>query len=147
MVGYWAEDRILGGVTLFDHSQLWTDDNEPNVYFHSGRVTITSRICQLLDVQQQELLRFLLADPEQLRDVCPLPILPSCENRVWIDWFDAIPRHKVYRDLWEREEIKSDIIMDRSVGHRARNSLDYPEVDVSAEITKLKDIWRRANEK
>ncbi len=147
MVGYWAEDRILGGVALFDHSQLWNiEDNEPNVYFQSGRVHVTSRICQLLDAQQEELLRFLLADPKQSRDVCPLPVLPSRENRVRIDWFDAIPRHKVYRDLWEREERKLDYRMDRSMGHRARNSLDYPEVDVSAEIAKLNAIWRRENE-
>ncbi|KAF4946780.1 hypothetical protein FGADI_10984 [Fusarium gaditjirri] len=47
MVGYWAENRILGGVALFDHSQEWTGDNEPNVYFQCTRERVTFRIMAL----------------------------------------------------------------------------------------------------
>ncbi|QGI86720.1 hypothetical protein CEK25_013449 [Fusarium fujikuroi] len=44
MVGYWAENRILGGVALFDHSQAWTNDDEPNLYFQCTRERVTFRV-------------------------------------------------------------------------------------------------------
>nr|RBR00408.1 hypothetical protein FVER53263_10186 [Fusarium verticillioides] len=44
MVGYWAENRILGGVALFDHSQAWTGEDEPNVYFQCTRARVTFRV-------------------------------------------------------------------------------------------------------
>lgn len=143
MVGYWAEDRILGGVALFDRSQSWDDINEPNVYFQSGRVNVTFRICQLLGTQQQELLNFLLTDAEQLQGTCPLPILPSGENRVRVDPVDAIPIHKVYRDPWEREEPKLRYRMQQNMDSCTRSSLDYPEVDVDAEIERLNSTIER----
>src|SRR5690349_9609305 len=34
MVGYWAEDRILGGVTVFDRqAEEQSPESPPNVYF------------------------------------------------------------------------------------------------------------------
>jgi len=143
MVGYWAEDRILGGVALFDRSQSWDNVNEPNVYFQSGRVNVTSRIYQLLGTQQQELLNFLLADTEQSQGICPLPILPSGENRVRIDPVDAIPLHKVYRDPWERKELKLRYRMQQYMEPCTRDPLDYPEIDVDAELERLNSIIRR----
>lgn len=142
MVGYWAEDRILGGVFLFDRSQSW-DANEPNVYIQPGRVNVTFRICQLLEAQQQELLSFLLADFEQSQSICPLPILPSSENRVRIDPVDAISLHKVYRDPWEREEPKLRYRMQKYMDPCTRSSLDYPEEDVDAEIERLNSVTER----
>ncbi|KAH8194167.1 hypothetical protein TruAng_011668 [Truncatella angustata] len=32
IAGYWAEDRILGGVVLFDRSQSWAENSEPNIF-------------------------------------------------------------------------------------------------------------------
>ncbi|RWA09825.1 hypothetical protein EKO27_g5310 [Xylaria grammica] len=80
MVGYWAEDRILGGVALFDRSQAWGDE-EPNAYFQSSRPERTYRIYQLTDRQQLDLLRFLYPHldpsndtPQGARDnPCPVP--------------------------------------------------------------------------
>ncbi|KAG5662081.1 hypothetical protein KAF25_004320 [Fusarium avenaceum] len=43
IIGYWAENRILGGVALFDHSQSWEADDEPNVYFICTRANVTFR--------------------------------------------------------------------------------------------------------
>ncbi|KAI1390124.1 uncharacterized protein F4822DRAFT_224949 [Hypoxylon trugodes] len=33
MAAYWVEDRILGGVLLFDRSQSWDHEDEPNAFF------------------------------------------------------------------------------------------------------------------
>ncbi|KAK0384085.1 hypothetical protein NLU13_8174 [Sarocladium strictum] len=107
MVGYWAEDRITGGVLLFDHSQAWSDDKnpEPNAYTHPNRDKVTFRICQLLDDQQSQLLGFLTSKDgpgtTETHDG-PLPMLPNLTNRVRVDQMDAIPVHQIYRDLWER---------------------------------------------
>ncbi|KAF5620052.1 hypothetical protein F52700_11372 [Fusarium sp. NRRL 52700] len=125
MVGYWAENRILGGVALFDHSQAWTRDDEPNVYFQCTRGRVTFRVCQLLDTQQSALLSFLLADSEDAIAKCPLPILPTAENRVRIDPGDAIPVKKVYRDTWERKHPPRRRRAPRL--ERPETSLDYPE--------------------
>ena len=137
MVGYWAEDRILGGVALFDRSQLWHEDSEPNVYFQSGRVDITFRTWQLLDAQQQALLSFLLTEADLNQTSSPLPILPSSKNTVRVDPVDAIPVHKVYRDPWERAAPRLHLRMQRYTEPCTRSSLDYPEIDVDAEIRRL----------
>jgi hypothetical protein len=133
MVGYWAEDRILGGVLLFDHSDTWSDETrpEPNAYIHPGRDKVTFRICQLLDEQQERLLDFIKADEGTQkaddRDG-PLPILPTLENRVRIGQGDAIPVHQVYRDPWEREDLPDGAQYSASRGDCHRDELDYPEM-------------------
>ncbi|KAF4416195.1 Hydroxycinnamoyl-Coenzyme A shikimate quinate hydroxycinnamoyltransferase [Fusarium acutatum] len=123
MVGYWAENRILGGVALFDRSQTWTGGDEPNFYFQCTRERVTFRVCQLLDTQQSALISFLLADPEDANNKCPLPILPTSENRVRIDPGDAIPVKKVYRDIWERKHSPRRWRAPRL--ERPKTSLDY----------------------
>ncbi|KAF5544031.1 hypothetical protein FPHYL_11138 [Fusarium phyllophilum] len=138
MVGYWAENRILGGVALFDHSQAWTGDDEPNVYFQCTRARVTFRVCQLLDAQQSALISFLLGHPEDADTKCPLPILPTSENRVRIDPGDAIPVKKVYRDIWERKLPPRRWRAPRL--ERPKSSLDYPELDIDAEVERLNRI-------
>ncbi|KAF5585299.1 hypothetical protein FPCIR_8380 [Fusarium pseudocircinatum] len=138
MVGYWAENRILGGVALFDHSQAWTGDDEPNVYFQCTRARVTFRVCQLLDTQQSALISFLLVDPEGAEFKCPLPILPTSENRVRIDPGDAIPVKQVYRDIWERKLPPRRWRAPRL--ERPKSSLDYPELDIDVEVERLNRI-------
>lgn len=49
IVGYWAQYRILGGVSLFDHSKKWGDESsEPNTYVQCNRARVTYHICQLV---------------------------------------------------------------------------------------------------
>ncbi|KAF4420136.1 hypothetical protein FACUT_11301 [Fusarium acutatum] len=50
MVGYWAEDRILGGVTVLDRRPE-NPDEIPNIYFHPCRKSQTIRVYQLRDEQ------------------------------------------------------------------------------------------------
>ncbi|GAW22207.1 hypothetical protein ANO14919_117420 [Xylariales sp. No.14919] len=106
-----AEDRILGGVALFDRSQAWGDE-EPNAYFQSSRPERTYRTYQLTDRQQQDLLRFLYPQldpsnntPQGTRDnPCPMPIL-FCddENLNFVDpEFAVLVASQIYRDAWER---------------------------------------------
>jgi hypothetical protein len=141
MVGYWAEDRILGGVALFDHSQAWGENDEPNVYFHTGRARTTFFIYQLLNEQQEALLDFLLAEnPEDSFDSL-FPILPSSDNRVRISPEDATPVYKVYRDAWERSA-------PREVSRRRRylepcdpSPLDYPDLpDIDEEMRRTNRV-------
>ena len=101
MVGYWAEDRVLGGVFLFDRSRTWLADGEPNMYIQCCRRNVTYRVCQLLDEQQDSILNFLRTmDTSAMRS--PFPILPGADNRSRIEPADAISIHQVYRDNWER---------------------------------------------
>jgi hypothetical protein len=84
---------------LFDRSRIWCDETnpEPNAYIEAGRDNVTFRICQLLDSQQEELVRFLSADKSQLEGQSaddPLPVLSTPENRVRVDPTEAIPIHK-----------------------------------------------------
>ncbi|KAK8103117.1 hypothetical protein PG984_016263 [Apiospora sp. TS-2023a] len=112
MVGYWAEDRILGGVLLLDRSKEETGDDSvelPNVYFQSSRPARTHFIYQLTDQQQNDLLDFLLLptttsdDDKDTPSCCPLPLsYYHKENHVTVDPEFAIVESKVYRDPWER---------------------------------------------
>ncbi|KAM5347553.1 hypothetical protein ACJ41O_007377 [Fusarium nematophilum] len=50
IIGYWAEDRVLGGVAVFDRR---AEDSavSPDIYFHSCRRRQPHRVYQLLDGQ------------------------------------------------------------------------------------------------
>ncbi|KAJ3544893.1 hypothetical protein NM208_g2789 [Fusarium decemcellulare] len=124
VAGYWTEDRILGGVAVFDRRPKDNDWNPPNVYFHSSHAHVTDRVCQLLDEQQQALLDFLLSDP--CSDHCPLPVLTNKRNRTRLDWWDAHTHHQVYRDIWERKPLTYDEL--RFEERRPRADTDYPEI-------------------
>ncbi|KAH6876355.1 hypothetical protein B0T10DRAFT_610361 [Thelonectria olida] len=137
MVGYWAEDRIIGGVVLFDHSESWQHDNEPNIYVQCSRANATFRVCQLLDGQQDALISFLERDDVGGVADSPLPILPGSRNRVRVDPRDAIPNHAIYRNVWERRPPQQRLRMQRFMEPCVINSLDYPEKDVDAEIERL----------
>lgn len=100
IVGYWAENRILGGVVLFDRSNS-SDANPDAVYFHSNRKGVTYRIYRLLSEQKKALLDFLTENTES----CPLPILGDEQNLDRIDPEEPIKLTHVYRDIWERKEI------------------------------------------
>lgn len=150
MVGYWAEDRILGGVAIFDRSEAWTGDNEPNVYFQSCRKWATWRVWQLLPEQRDGLLEFLLREPGSSTDSTdspdgPLPLMPSRANIVRIDPRDAIPVHKVYRDIWEREPPPKRLRMQEFMAPCVVNSDDYPEMESAEdELKRLDELHRRS---
>ncbi|KAK7433028.1 hypothetical protein QQZ08_000501 [Neonectria magnoliae] len=99
IVGYWAEIRILGGVVLFDRGQSGFECKD--IYLHSDRHGVTFRIYKLLDDQVQALIDFLLDSSSA--DSCPLPTLGDKHNRDRVDPDDAIDKHGIFRDRWERE--------------------------------------------
>ncbi|KAK4148634.1 hypothetical protein C8A00DRAFT_47553 [Chaetomidium leptoderma] len=96
-VGYWAEARIFGGVVLFDRRDPETPDA---VYLHPDRRDVIYRIYRLLDDQKHKLLQFMLCDTTPAE--CPLPLLPSDNNRHRVDPEEAIETTGIYRDRWER---------------------------------------------
>ena len=130
VVGYWAENFILGGVVVFDRSEAWADDSrpEPNVYLHPDRDEVTFRLCQALDKQQQSLINFLLSSSDNPQP-CPFPISPSERNLKRLDPDDAT-RSKVYRDVWERAPARG------AYDHCVKSVMDYPE----------RARWRREGE-
>ncbi|OAA57648.1 hypothetical protein SPI_07307 [Niveomyces insectorum RCEF 264] len=126
-VGYWAEDRILGGVVLFDRrgpeapdtiyeaSQLteavYLPKQSDALYFHSNAWDVTYRIYRLRDEQKQQLVQFLLSSAgastplpqtSSSSSSCPLPIRGDENNRVRIDPEEPIRMTGIYRDAWER---------------------------------------------
>ena len=127
VVGYWAENRILGGVIVFDRSKAWAHDEprpEPNVWLHSDRDGVTLRLCQLLDEQQQALVEFLLSPSV---GACPCPLSASDKNRTRLDP-DVATDKKVYRDVWERAPNLNRGRGARGVGGCCPRELDYPEL-------------------
>lgn len=151
IVGYWAEDRILGGVAIFDRSQSWCGDSEPDVYFHSCRMEATWRIWQLLPDQQEALVQFLMQESRASNDLGPatngpLPVIPSRANTVRIDPIDAIPVHRVYRDVWEREEPPELLRMQHFMTACVQRPGDYPEMeDVGDEIRRVNALDKANN--
>ncbi|KAK4215375.1 hypothetical protein QBC37DRAFT_281739 [Rhypophila decipiens] len=132
MVGYWAEDRILGGVVLFDRrAELDDEENltgEPtNIYLHPSRRKVTYRITQLLDWQQQALVDFLLAEPGSGVS-SPLPIIVDDRNRTRVNHWNALTHRGIYRDIWERRPLDMD--QWRQAVKRPQDQLDYPESGV-----------------
>lgn len=138
IVGYWAEDRIMGGVVLFDRKAERTaelsgvaeaDFAPPNIYLHPCREDAPERPTQLLDEQQGALVDFLLAEvasPSSTPKPCPLPVIVGKQNRVRVDWYDAITVRGVYRDIWERSPLtKEEMYFFR---RRPQSEIDYPEI-------------------
>ncbi|KAI0385590.1 hypothetical protein F5Y04DRAFT_246226 [Hypomontagnella monticulosa] len=128
LVGYWAEDRILGGVMLFERSQDWVNEDEPDVYFQSSRSKRTYLVYQLLDEQQQGLLDFIrIPRSKSTPRSCPIPLSCSTKNTVRIDPTDAGNVYKIYRHPWDilEQEKRSRFVRDRDV----ISSTDYPEVE------------------
>lgn len=127
VVGYWVEDRILGGIPLFDHKPNLESAEPPNVYFHSSRDRVTERVYQLRDEQQQQLIGFPRHKTQSPPpSPCPLPILGDKTNRVRVDAPAAMFVHHIYRDLWERKPITKEEA--RFLSKRPRGQLDYPEI-------------------
>jgi hypothetical protein len=125
IVGYWVEDRILGGVAVFDRpAEERTPQQPPNGYFNACRRKATHRYFQLLDEQQQSLVDFFLAE-DVSRVHCPLPIMVSKSNRVRVDFHEAILHRLIHRDIWEsKPPSKEDVAF---WGRRPQNEFDYPE--------------------
>ena len=125
VVGYWAEDRILGGVAVFDRTRSSASaEDPPNAYWHSARERQTHRVYQLLDAQQQALVDFLAAEHPP-PSPCPLPVLSTSDNRERVSAEIAMLGHGIYRDEWERMPVTMDLL--RQLGSRPRNEVDYPE--------------------
>jgi hypothetical protein len=124
IVGYWAENRILGGVTVFDRqAEAMNPQFPPNVYFHSCRRRVTYRYYQLRDEQQQALLAYLLAEnPDPSKS--PLPIVADNRNLVRVDEERAIQQH-LYRDIWERKPPTREYL--DGLRGTVRKVVDYPE--------------------
>ncbi|KAG6367437.1 hypothetical protein INS49_001626 [Diaporthe citri] len=97
VAGYWAENRVLGGVVLFDHAEAPALDA---VYLHPDHDEVTYRICLLTDAQKKALLDFLLLDTPT--SASPLPIIPDGTNTHRVDPEEPIRYTGIYRDLWER---------------------------------------------
>ncbi|KAL9567131.1 hypothetical protein ACKAV7_008900 [Fusarium commune] len=107
MVGYWAESRILGGVVLFDRRQPIPGSgvDQDAVYIHPDRENVTYRICRLTSEQKLQLLNFLTAEEP---DHNPLPILPDEKNDYRIDPEEPPEEIGIYRDIWDRSELRED---------------------------------------
>ena len=125
VVGYWAEDRILGGVTVFDRpAEEKAPLQPPNVYFNACRHDVTYRYFQLTDGQQQSMVNFFLAEDSH-KVTCPLPVLGDYSNYVRVDAVWAVLHRHIYRDVWERPPpTEWDISKSE---RRAKGSFDYPE--------------------
>ncbi|KAK4171154.1 hypothetical protein QBC36DRAFT_340533 [Triangularia setosa] len=134
IVGYWTEDRILGGIVVFDRraeesngpNSTYSCPEPPNAYFHPNRSKVTYRIAQLRDDQQQALVDFLLLkNASKAALSSPLPILVDHKNVRRANWEDSIIKHHIYRDIWERRPLNEEEM--RRQKSRPQDQVDYPE--------------------
>ncbi|KAB5549546.1 hypothetical protein GE09DRAFT_1174452 [Coniochaeta sp. 2T2.1] len=118
VAGYWAEDRIFGGIVLFDRGASGLECKD--VYFHSGRKRTTFRIWRLLDSQLSDLVEFITS--EEPLPSPPFPILASDHNLHRYDPWNAIAQQHIFRDPWERKIPTTKPEETRDV----RSTGDYP---------------------
>lgn len=125
IVGYWTEDRILGGVVVFDRKTEFFGNSRaplPNIYFHACRDHVTIRVFQLIDEQQRALLDFLLSESSEM-PCSPLPILGDKQNRKRYDAHTAISESLIFRDIWERKPPTANDLS--FYGRRPKEGIDY----------------------
>lgn len=167
IAGYWAEDRIVGGIVLFDrradprdpHDAAGHQSNEedrgeeaggrnlaehpPNIWLHPARDHVTDRICQLREDQQRALVDYLTAAPGDTSN--PLPILPDKDNRARVDPSIAHSHKFIFRDYWDRKPATQELL--DFLLRRPQNELDYPEVrDFMNHINALEKEWKEAKD-
>lgn len=99
-LGYWAEDRILGGVVLFGRGD---GDRRDSVYLHPGTGG-ASLIHRLTDDKRQALLDYLFgvatpAVPEPSATFLPIRCDEDNSTSVDVDSGEAM---SIYRDKWDR---------------------------------------------
>ncbi len=116
MVGYWAKNRILGGVVLFyrgqDNPEAWhalgallhikvadCDPAQPPCVFLLGVHEDNLRIYTLSEELKASLTTFLLSTQPSN---CPLPILGNKINRIQSDPEEATEQYSIFRDRSER---------------------------------------------
>ncbi|CAN8106254.1 unnamed protein product [Discula destructiva] len=122
-VGYWTEDRILGGVALFDRGESGLESKD--MYFQSARRYSTFRTWRVLPTQFDAMTEFFLA--EAPNPTSPFPIMSTDENRHRYDPWYARPNH-VYRDAWELQRPPKEI-PDPRYERDVRSTHDYPELE------------------
>lgn len=143
VVGYWAENRILGGVALFDRRGKEGDTDA--VYLFPDRRRISYRIYKLLDDQEQKLLDFFTAETPPAGEV--LPILSSVENRVRVDPEESPEATGIYRDIWERTGLPEDIEYPDQRRRDVYESRDWPtREDREASSERAAERYWRLNE-
>lgn len=167
IVGYWAEDRIVRGIVLFDRranprdSQDWPDEenqgtgeeaggqnpaenNPPNIWLHPARDHMTDRVGQLHDDQQEALMDYLLAAPGDTSNL--VPILPHKGNRTRVDPATAHSHKFIFREYWDRKPATQELLY--LLRRRPQNELDHPEIrDFMNRINALEREWKEAKAK
>ncbi|KAF4345044.1 hypothetical protein FBEOM_918 [Fusarium beomiforme] len=116
-VGYWAEAKIFGGVLVFDRGESETECKE--LYLHAGRRAGPFTLFPLTTEQFDTLVSFLLEDSEA---PSPLPFTATSKNRWrWHTW-DAMARHHIFRDKYERS------IPPSKATRGVKSAVDWPEI-------------------
>ncbi|OAQ96772.1 hypothetical protein LLEC1_00647 [Akanthomyces lecanii] len=144
MAGYWAEDRIFGGVVL-----VASGTETHSVWLHSGRKGWTKRIWKPLDWQLRAMANFFsgssadtivaeIANREQelpprlLEEMNEnwrliFPFFCDVDNPDRHDDYDAMAYHNIYRDPWERQ------LPPENPQPCTQNTFDYPELQAVME--------------
>lgn len=116
MAGYWAEDRIFGGVVVFDRGDTGVEESCKSssgsttadkqqckdIYYHSGRNGTTRRVWRLSDLQLDKIIDFLTSEPRTEATLFPL-LASKKENPHRHDDWEAIAQLHIFRDPWERD--------------------------------------------
>ncbi|OIW34778.1 hypothetical protein CONLIGDRAFT_21713 [Coniochaeta ligniaria NRRL 30616] len=134
VVGYWAEDRILGGITLFDRGTSGFECND--IWWHSGRNRATNRICRLMDRQVEDMIAYLVS--ETVPETSPFPVMATTANRDRIDVWDKDAHQRIFREPWERVVARKPRREPCVINER-----DYPEIrdELEADIARCPEVY------
>lgn len=98
VVGCWAETCIFGGVVVLDRGS--SADAVCGVYFHSDREGFRSTLYPPTEAQLGALTRFF--SRSAVDEPCPLPVIPTAENRWRWDAGLTFLHWNIFRDRYER---------------------------------------------
>lgn len=98
--GYWVEGQVFGGVIIFDRGETETECR--SMWIHSDLRAGPHTLFPPTQEQFDAFVSFLLADLEQDKVECPLPIRGTKTNRPRWDPNEAFAHYHIFRDKYKK---------------------------------------------
>ncbi|KAK2694997.1 hypothetical protein QWA68_006058 [Fusarium oxysporum] len=121
VAGYWAESKILGGVTLFDRGE--TEQECKAIWIHGDLIRGPRTLYPPTKEQFDALIKFLTT-PLGEGLTCPFPIHGASVNRPRWHPYHAFAYYHIFRDRYERK-----IPPNPPQSGCVEDGMDWPELD------------------
>ncbi|ENH67001.1 hypothetical protein FOC1_g10004633 [Fusarium oxysporum f. sp. cubense race 1] len=121
VAGYWAESKILGGVTLFDRGEI--EQECKAIWIHGDLIRGPRTLYPPTKEQFDALIKFLTT-PLGEGLTCPFPIHGASVNRPRWHPYHAFAYYHIFRDRYERK-----IPLNPPQSGCVEDGMDWPELD------------------